>query len=93
MTITVTYRFTRDQTSVAGLRSTQRVGTDAINALEQWKAGGTMRDFEILDEEHETDEDDGALIARLTTTQTDVDANRGMMDPLCNRYGVKRTVV
>lgn len=77
------YRFTRAVDSPSGFLSQNRPSTDAINALERWKAAGHRRKFEVkIDEEEE-------LVAVLSFDTTDMDAG-GQLDAACYDCGVSR---
>lgn len=41
-------QFERDPASVTGFASRNRASTDAINALEKWKARAVGRDYDVL---------------------------------------------
>jgi DNA processing protein len=90
---TGTYKFTRS-TSVNGILRTNRASTDALRVLETWKYQLASRGYDVLeDSDAQGDEQPDFLVARLTTTQTDVDASRKALDALCTEFGVAREPV
>jgi hypothetical protein len=89
MTVDVTYQFTR----AAGHLRSNRASTDAHALLHVWGTGHQERSYEVLHDEDSQVRVDDVLVARLRTTQQDVDGNRGQMDLLCNRFGLVREVV
>lgn len=89
MTISVIYEFTRDD-GIAGFFKTNCANTDARNLLEDWRSGFPNRQYEILNDGSQQDD---ALRARVSTTQSDVDRNYGVMDDLCKKHGLLRKVV
>lgn len=71
-----------------------RSSTDALALLEVWRSCHSGRCFDVLyDEDAQDGNLNDAIIARLKTTPEDVEKNRGVMDELCGRYGLSRTVV
>lgn len=53
------YAFQRDERSRKGFLSTNSISTDAINALERWRAKADQRSYEIVAD------DEGLLAAQL----------------------------
>lgn len=90
MSIEVVYEFRRSN-DPRFMLTNNRSSTDALALLEVWRSGHVGRSFEVL---YDEDAQDGnltdALVARLTTTPGDVEANRGVMDALCTRFGLSR---
>jgi hypothetical protein len=83
-TVTSNWRFERAE-GVAGFMRTQRVSTDALNALHAWAALDTRRSFTVL----EGYEADDFMAAALTTALAD--ANAGVsLDRLSFEHGVSR---
>jgi hypothetical protein len=89
MTFEVMYQFTR----APGHLGSNRASTDALALLHAWETGNQQRSYEVLHDEDSQLRVDDVLVARLRTTQQDVDANRGLMDDLCSRLGLVREVV
>lgn len=67
------YRFVRAE-GVAGFMSRNRVSTDALNALEQWRAKRPGRRYEVVGPDGEDDQ----LVAQLSLEDTDQDAGASM---------------
>lgn len=84
--LTVRYRFTRANNSAAGFLSSNRASTDALTALERWKAGADGRDFTTL-----ADEDDH-IDVEVTCNANDVDAGP-QLEAASDRVGVERNVL
>lgn len=78
------WHFERDD-GVAGFMRSQRVSTDALNALNAWKAKDARREYEVL----AGYEADDFMDVRLSTTKTDVSAG-GALDGLAREHGVMR---
>lgn len=64
---------------------TNRASTDALNALERWKAERPGRDYEVVAD------GDAQLEARISARRSDTDAG-GRLDDFCRGAGVKRLV-
>lgn len=84
--ITVRYRFTRANNSVAGFISRNRASTDALGALDRWKAGATGRDFAKLADE------DGYIDVEVTCNANDTDAGE-QLEVESKKLGVERHVL
>lgn len=80
----VTYLFTRDQSSVAGFLSPHRPSTDAMHALAQWGEVGPGRTYETL-----VDKDD-EVVVRLTFMMANRDQAASDLNAVCSKWGVTR---
>jgi hypothetical protein len=93
MTVSVIYEFTRSD-GVDGFMKTNRSSTDAKGLVETWEQGAPGRKAEVLfDEDSQTGNMRDKLVARLTTSEADIDANPGALDDLCSQFGLSRQVV
>ena len=93
MTISVTYEFARSN-DVYGFARKNRSSTDAKGLVETWVADTSDRMVEVLyDDDSQTGNMNDKLVARLTTTQADMEANPDIIDKLCMEFGLSRTVV
>lgn len=77
------YRFERISNSLAGFGSKNRPSTDAIGALQRWRAINIERSFTILVDEDEFIE------AELTWDDADTSAG-ALLDDFCFKKGVER---
>lgn len=84
--ITVKYRFTRAENSVAGFQSSNRASTDALTALLRWKAGATGRDFRNLADEDEY------IDVEVSCNANDIDAGV-QLEIASEKMGVERNVL
>lgn len=92
MAIQVTYRFARSRQG-DGLLKKNRASTDALGLLETWTSASRARSYEVLYDEDSQERQDDTLVARLTTSQADIDANQGALDDLCRTFGLARELV
>lgn len=92
MTVHVTYRFSGSR-NIADFGKTNRASTDGPGLLATWKGGDADRTYEVLHDDDGQERQDDSLIARLTTTQADLDANAGTLDDLCQGFGLVGHVV
>lgn len=82
-TISGVWKFRRDTRSIEGFLSTSRPSTDALNALESWRAKNFHRAYEVKTE------NDELLLAELSTNSDDDEAG-GDLDRECCRVGLIR---
>jgi hypothetical protein len=82
--ISINRRVDRDS-GVAGFGRQNRVSTDALNALNEWKDRGNHRSYTVVDGYEAND----YLVARLSTEQEDANAGADL-DGLCFQHGVCR---
>lgn len=93
MGVAVIYEFSRLQ-GVDGMLRSNRASTDAEGLLRTWEAVLPGRSYETLyDEDAQDGRLDDVLIARLETTQQDIDSHPNAMNELCHRFVLSRRVV
>ena len=80
---TANCKFTRIINWVPG--SNNRASTDAINALEQWKASVSSREYKILQD------DDEFIIANIEFSSSDRNAGDDMASA-CRQYSIHREI-
>lgn len=79
------YIFSRSR-NPAGFLSSQKVGTDALNALVRWRAGHAGRNYHVITE------DDTCLRADLEWDVTD-DGAGVSLSRSCDSFGVEREFI
>jgi len=82
---TARYKFVRD-TSMKGFLSSNRVSTDALNAMGTWSNAATGRSYAV-----QIDEDD-TLVVDLTWNETD-HVSGSDLDDACRNVGLDRSHV
>lgn len=82
------YRFVRAE-GIPGFLRQNRVSTDALNALNRWKAKGNERSYVVT----EGEDDAQGLVAQLTWDDNETDAASVQLDSLCEEHGVARTTI
>jgi hypothetical protein len=84
----VTSRWKFEHDRIRGFLSQSRASTDALSALEEWKAGDPRRSYAVVG----PDDSDAELVADLTTERSDSHAG-DELDAACGRHGIERSKV